>query len=481
MKDMIEKIKQKTGNADDMIYKEIDLKGKKVYLVFDEVLTSSSDVNDFVLKNFARIIDFDLPVPDDLYAFFYNSLPSHNVKEVTDEADFFEKIYNGFVILIENPIKCFGMEMKADLDRGISDAKQEISVRGPKEAFTENYNKNLGLLRRRIKSESLFVDSLTIGKESKTKIGICYMENIAEQETVQKVKKQLNEIAIDGILDSAYLREELSTSSSLFPTLTMSERPDVASMALLEGKVVVLVDMTPYVLILPCFFIDFFHTPDDYYQKPVNITFIRIIRLLAFFISIFIPAYYIAITTHNHDAISIDLLINFAGQRANVPFPALVEALLMTISFEILRESDLRMASTVGSAVSILGGLVLGDAAVSAGIISPIMIIVVAISAISGLVYPSLELTSAVRWWRIGLLILSATLGIYGIFLGGLLLIVELTSIKSFGKPYLAPFAPLVVKEQRDAILKLPKEKVQYRNPYLTNKNKVRGRKASTK
>ena len=214
-----------------------------------------------------------------------------------------------------------------------------------------------------------------------------------------------------------------------------TERPDLTVMALLEGKIIILIDNSPYILILPCFFIDFFHTPDDYYQKPINITFIRLVRLAAFLIAILVPAYYIAITTHNYDSITTNLLVNFLSQRKMVPFPALIEALLMTISFEILRESDMRMASTMGTAVSILGGLVLGDAAVSAGIISPIMIIVVAISAISGLVFTSIELTAAIRWWRIIFMILATFLGIYGIFLGIILLTTKLCSINAFNKP----------------------------------------------
>ena len=248
-------------------------------------------------------------------------------------------------------------------------------------------------------------------------------------------------------------------------------------MALLEGKCIILVDNSPYALIMPCFFIDFFHTPDDYYQKAINVSFIRIIRLLAFLIAIFIPAYYIAITTHNHDSVATDLLLNFLSQRKTVPYPALVEALLMTVSFEILRESDMRSSSTMGSAVSILGGLVLGDAAVSAGIISPIMIIVVAISAIAGLTFTSIELTNSIRFTRIILMLLASLFGLYGIFLGGLLLIAKLASINSFGIPYLAPFSPLIITEQQDAILKLStKNKLKARNPLLSKKNKIRGR-----
>lgn len=475
--DIIERIKKDTNNATDIIYKEIMIKNQKVTLVYSEVLTSGYDISNVILKNISKIINENIDVGDDLFQFFLNSIPNHNVKKAKDYNDLLYKLFNGFSLFIIDENNSFTMETRANLDRGINTVDSELSVRGPKDSFTETFNKNLGLVRKRIKSEHLWVDSKELGKQTKTKIGILYMENIAEQELVNHVSNKLDKINIDGIIDSGYLKEYLIEDSHLFPTITTTERPDVVAMALLEGKIAILVDNSPYVLILPCFFIDLFHTPDDYYQKPINITFIRIIRLCAFFISILIPAYYIAITTHNHDSITTDLLLNFLSQRTTVPFPALVEALLMTIAFEILRESDMRMASTMGTAVSILGGLVLGDAAVSAGIISPIMIIVVAISAISGLVFTSIELTSAIRWWRIIFMILAASLGIYGIMLGLILLIMKLSSIKVLDKPYLAPFAPLISEEQKDAIIRINNiKKPKFRNPLLTKKNKIRGR-----
>ena len=210
------------------------------------------------------------------------------------------------------------------------------------------------------------------------------MSTIVNMSLVNDVYNKIKDIDIDGIIDSGYIKNIINSETLVFPTVITTERPDLVSMALLEGKVVLLVDNSPYAIIMPAFLIDFFHTPDDYYQKNFNISFIRIIRLIAFIVSIFLPAYYIAITTHNQDSLSLSLLLNFIEQRQNVPFPSLVEALLMTISFEVLRESDMRSSSTIGSAVSILGGLILGDALVSAGIISPIMIIIVAISIISG-------------------------------------------------------------------------------------------------
>jgi len=406
---MIEKLKKDTNQASDIIYKEININSNKITLIYSEVLASGESVNYAVLKNISHIIEENLLNNQNIYSYLYNNLPGHNRTDIKSYQDLLLKLWNGYTIIYISDNEVFAIETRATLDRGISEVNSEISIRGPKDSFTENFNKNLGLIRKRIKSEHLWIKDMFIGKESKTKIGIIYMENIVENKLIEKVNKKLKNIDIDGIIDSGYLKKYLNDKNSIFPTIITTERPDLVSMALLEGKCAIITDNSPYVLIMPCFFIDLFHNPDDYYQKAISISFIRIIRIIAFLIAIFIPAYYIAITTHNHDSVTTNLLLNFLSQRSTVPYPALVEAFIMTISFEILRESDMRMASTMGTAVSILGGLVLGDAAVSAGIISPIMIIVVALSAISGLVFTSIELTSAIRFWRIILMILAAS------------------------------------------------------------------------
>ena len=250
----------------------------------------------------------------------------------------------------------------------------------------------------------------------------------------------------------------------------MSERPDKCSMALLEGKVVIISENSCYGLILPTLFIDHFHTTDDYFQKSINTTFIRVIRILAFLISIFLPAIYISVTTRNYNLIPYPLLILFKAGRSFVPFPAYIEALFMIIAFEILKESDLRMSNTSGSAVSILGGLILGDAAVAAGIVSPIMIIIIAISSISGLVFTSIELVNALRLYKIILLILSALLGINGVIIGAILLIFNILSTKIFGIKYLE----YDKNEVKDSIIKID-TKIKKRNSKLTN-NIIRGR-----
>lgn len=475
MKNLVEKIKTCTNNASDIVYKMMIIDKKEIYFIYSDVLTDSTSINDFLLKNMAFLIDENRQIKD-LYDFLFNSIPAHDVKEVFDYKEVLNMIWNGFACFYDGE-RCFVMEYRAGLDRGVQACENEIAIRGPKDSFTENFNKNLGLIRRRIKSEHLWIDKLDVGKSTKTKVGLLYMENICDKRLVDQVQDKLNKIDIDGILDVGYIKNMILDEDKVFPTVITTERPDLASMALLEGKIVLISDTSPYALILPAFFLDFFHTPDDYYQKKSNISFIRIVRLIAFLVSIFLPAYYIAITTYNHDSISIDLLLNFISQRRSVAFPALVEALLMMVSFEILRESDTRMASTVGSAVSILGGIILGDALVSAGIISPIMIIVVAVSAISGLVFTSVELSNAIRLYRFLGCILASFLGIYGIYILFILLTSHLASITSLNFPYLFPISPFNMTEHKDGFVRYEDSKVKLRNPLLAKKNIVRGRK----
>lgn len=456
-------LKKKIGPSKDYIYRELTIDRTKMIILFNELLVSSADSNDFILKRLTLLKRKELN-------HLLNVLPDCNALEI-QEKEIFRYVNLGYFIIIGK--KIIAIEMKANLDRGIATAESELSIKGSKDAFSENFNTNLGLIRRRIKSTRLQCDDLEIGRLTKTKVGILTIQGIARKDLVEQIKLKLSTIDIDGILDSTYLKENLeSKNSSFFPTIMSTERPDKVCMALLEGKAAIIVDMSPYVLIMPNFFIDFFHTVDDYYQKPINITFIRIIRLIAFLTAIFIPAFYIMVTTHNHDLVGLDVLLSLKAQRESVPFPAILEALFMMISFEILRESDIRMSSTTGNAVSILGGLILGDAAVSAGIISPIMIIVVAISAISGLVFNSIELVSAIRWWRFIMLFLAALFGLWGVLIGMIILFLRLATIKCFGRGYLAPFLPFIKTEMKDTLIKGENKGGKYRNPLITDNQK---------
>ena len=356
------------------------------------------------------------------------------------------------------------MPLFSKLGRNISTVTSELSLTGPKDSFTEIYDTNLGLIKKRITSTKLKLKELNIGKYTNTKVGILYIDDICKESIINHVTNRLSKIDIDGIIDSSYLKYSLENKFNLFPTIILTERPDKCSMALLEGKIIVLVDNSCFALILPSFFIDFFHTTDDYYQKSINTSFIRIIRLLAFIIAIFIPALYISVTTRNYNLIPLPLLLMLKAGRTFVPFPAYIEALFMIICFEILKESDLRMSNTSGSAISILGGLILGDAAVAAGIVSPIMIIIIAISSIAGLIFTSIELSNTLRTYKILLLILSTFLGIYGVYIGLVILFYNILTTKIFGYSYLS----LDKNELKDSIIKLDTN-IKYRNSKLTN------------
>lgn len=468
----VDKIKKESNNAVDYLYKQIKINNNTIDLISIETIASSSDINDFILKKISFLDNFNT---NDLYEYLFNYLPAISIKKVKDYNEAINNLMNGFAIIIINNDRFLAVETRRDLTRGVSEADYERSIIGPKDSFIEHFNTNVGLIRRRIKDINLHLEEVLVGKYSKTKVGVMYLTGVCKPKLKDKVLEKLKKIDIDGIIDSGYIRKLLNRNSNLFPTIKTTERPDLASQSLLEGKIIIITDNSPDILILPTFFIDYFHTSDDYYQKDLNISFVRIIRFIAFIIAIFLPSYYIAITTFNVDFIPINLLINFILQRSSVPFPAFIEALIMIISFEILRESDMRIPSSMGTAISILGGLVLGDAAVSAGIISPIMIIVVAISVISGLIFQSVEVVNAIRWWRFSLMILAMFFGIYGIFIGIILIIISLADTKSFDKDYLYPYAPINFKEQLDGFIKVNDKKVKYRNPLLSD-NKIRGK-----
>ena len=446
-------------NLNDLIIKNIN---NNIYIINIETITSSKNISDFILEHINNISS----------DYLLNNLPLPNIQLIDDYNTLLNRLFNGFTIIITSK-EIIAIETRNNLTRGISDANYEKTIIGPKDAFIEDYNTNLGLIRKRIKDSNLFVKTYELGKFTKTKVGLIYINNICKKDLINKIDNKLKNINIDGIINSNSLKRYLNTSNNFFPTIKSTERPDLTSMSLLEGKVIILTDNSPEVLILPTFFIDFFHMSDDYYQKQTNITFIRLIRLIAFLLSILLPAIYISLTTHNPDSMPIKLLLSFQKGRQNVPIPAFIEAIIMIISFEILRETDIRIPSSMGTAISILGGIVLGDAAVSAGIVSPIMIIVIAISAISGMLIQSIEVINSIRWYRFLFIILSSLFGFYGIFLGTISLLTTLSSTKSIDKDYLYPFAPFNLNEQKDAILKI-QGKVKYRNPLLSN-NKKRG------
>lgn len=440
----------------DYKIKEIIINKQKIILIYNDILVNKEMINKEILSKIKELSKKQI-INLNKY------LPNINTEKI-NKKDINNKLNNSNLILIISK-NIYSIEVKLITDRAISPSTNELNITGPKDSFNENINTNINLIRKRIKSKNLILKESILGKQTNTKVSILYMNNIANKKLINQIQNKINKINIDGIIDSSYIKKYLDTNK-LFPTIIQTERPDKASIALLEGKCIILVENSPYALILPSFFLDFFHTPDDYYQKNINTTFTRLIRLSAFLISLLTPAIYIATTTRNYNLLPYKLLIMLKAGRTFVPFPAYIEAIFMIICFEILKETDIRMSQTSSSAVSILGGLILGDAAVSAGIVSPIMIIVIAISSISGLIFSSLELSNALRTYKIILLILSSLLGIYGVLIGLIYLIINLINTKTFNYKYLSPIYPFNKNEIKDSFIKLKNNK---RNSYLTN------------
>ena len=470
----LEKIKIDYKNAPDITYKKLKFKRANLCLVFNQSLSSSDSINNYILKELSYNLNNKKKIDNNI-EYFYNLLPGNNIKKINTFKDVYKYLSNGFsIIFLDNCKEALAIETKEDLARNISEPQTEQTISGPKDAFTENYIKNIGLIRKRIKTTNLVLEENIIGKETKTKVGLLYMDNIVEDRLLENVRNKIKNIDIDGILDSTYIREIIVDKNSMFPTIETTERPDLCCMSLLDGKICIVVENSPNALLIPTFFIDLFFAPEDKYQKPKNVVLTKIIRILAFLIAIILPAFYIAIITYNHETIPVTLIINFAAQRDGVPFPAIVEALSMTLIFEILRESDIRMPSLAGSAISILGAIVLGDAAVTAGIVSPIMVIVIAMSAICGLMFSHISMVNAIRWWRIIFMLFATFLGLPGLIFAGFLFIILTCSIKSFGKPYLYPIAPFNFNVLNHGLFNSSIKSDKYRNPLLTDKNKKR-------
>ena len=415
----------------DLVTREFTIKKKKIKLMYLESVTSNDTVSDFVIN---AIVNIKKNGFKNIEENIYNG-------KVSKSKDFSMIDYylsNGFTLLFIDDYYLY-LETKESLDRGVTNTLTEVTLRGSKDSFTENYNK----------------------KESDNLLEF-FINDITNLSNVSKIYHKLKKINIDGILDISHIRDFLNNDKrTLFPTMIISERPDLACKSLLNGKICIIAENSPFVLIIPGLFNDFLISTEDEYQKSVNGSITRYLRLMAFFTTILVPSLYVAITTFNQEIIPDTLLISLAVQRSTVPFPTAFAVFIFMITFEILREADMRMPSNMGTSISIVGALVLGDAAVNAGIVSPIVVIIVAISAITGLLFTDIDFINALRFWKFLFLFFSTVMGLIGFVVALLIFLTKLCSIEVLGIPY-TDYLNLSIK---------PKNKDKYR--YLSN-NKLR-------
>jgi len=462
LEENLQEILSALHHSADVVIRELEIgtqKTQSVAVIFVEGLVDTKEINE-------RIIDtlmFRMTEYDTVSFFQTNRLPRipvpvANIKQIGDFHSLFSSILTGgTVILFEGLNIGIVADTREAKDRGVEKPTSQTVIRGPQEGFTETLQTNIVLIRKKITSANLTVTKKVLGNVTKTNIAVLYLSGTADNDVVSEVFQRLERIDLDGILEGSYIEEFIQDAKySPFPTVYNTERPDTAVAGLLEGKVIILVDGTPFVLIIPCLFINFLHAAEDYYHRW-DYGFMRLMRFISYLYSLLAPALYIAITTFHHEVLPPSLLVSLSAQREGVPFPAFVESLIMIAAFELLNEAGIRMPKAVGSAISIVGALVLGQAAVEAGFVSAAMVIVVSSTAISSFVIPSIVAAIPIRLLRYGFMAIAASFGLYGIYLAVVAMILHLCSLRSFGVPYMSPIAPLRREDLNDSVIHIPR------------------------
>lgn len=476
-------IREALGNSSDLVIRDFKM-GKptlhKVAIIYINGLGDKQIIGNFIIERLMGNVNnnesVDLQSPSQLFTYVKeNILTVGNVEDISDWSKLLHNILSGQTILLlegwDQAVSCGaqGGELRA-----ITEPTTEPSVRGPRESFVESYIVNTAMVRQRIKSPNLWLETMQLGEITQTNVGVMYVKGIVNDKLLTEVKERLGKIEVDEITGSNTIEEWINDDIwTPWPTILTTERPDVVAGNLMEGRVAIFVDGTPIPLILPATWNQFFQTAEDYYL-PWNIaTFLRLLRYVTFLVSLFGPALFIAFVSFHPELIPTSLLVSLMAQRQGIPFPVFIEALLMEFTFEVLREAGVRMPRPIGQAVSIVGALVIGEASVAAGIVSSSMVIVVAGTAIASFTMPHQSLMDSTRLLRFLMMILGASFGLYGIGLGIIVLVAHTCSLRSFGIPYLTPFAPFIITDWKDSIIRLPKPFLTTR-PRLINQLKIK-------
>lgn len=378
---------------------------------------------------------------------------SDNIYDAIDEV-----MAGNSMLLIDGYDKAVIISTKGFPKRGVDKPENEIAVQGPKEAFAESIRINTVLIRRRIRDTNLKCRQMKIGRRSKTDIAVMYLKGTARDDVLRELIRRLEKVDIDAVLDSGYIEQYIEDSkTSPFPLVQLTERPDKAAAEILEGRIAVVVDNSPFVILVPVVLASLYQASEDYYQRWEIMSFVRVIRYLAGFFAFALPGLYIAVTLYQPSMIAGELAFKLAGARSTVPIPTVAEVIFMELAFEALREAGIRLPSSIGSTLGIVGGIIIGQAAVEAGLVSPMVVIVVALTGICSFAVPNIALVSAYRLVKYIVIALSSLLGLFGWFLGVILVITHLCSLKSFGIPYIYPFAGAGgAGELRDSFIRAP-------------------------
>ncbi|WP_249435993.1 spore germination protein [Paenibacillus sp. Marseille-Q4541] len=454
----------KLGNSSDVMVRHFSnssLSSKPLALIYIDGMVNIDTVNQMILEPLLQEKERinESPSPAQAILFIQQRLlPVGNLSSLTEIKSSLSTILEGNLLLLVDGVNIALTANVTGYDkRSITEPTTQTVIRGPKEAFTESLRTGTSMIRRKIKNEHLRIEELKIGKQTQTSVAMIYLDGIANDLVVEEIRSRLSSIDTDSILESNYIEEFIQDSPRTpFPTIQNTERPDSLASGILEGQIGIMIEGTPFALLAPFTFFSFFQSSEDYYQRYDVASFLRILRFFAFCTSLLLPALFIAVTTFHQDMLPTALMISLASQREGVPFSALFEGILMELAFDILREASVRMPRAISSAISIVGALVLGQAAVEAGFISAAMVIIVSISAISNLVIPSQSLSNSIRLLRYVMMLAAGVLGLYGIMSLVAIILAHLLGLRSFGVPYLSPVAPLKPQELKDVLIRKP-------------------------
>lgn len=453
---------------------EVEIGRKNACVFYLGTMLNKNDLNTQVLHSLRQAFqEKDYKDIEEIREAYF---PVISYKYASTLHDIVWHILNGYaVLLVDQHDKAIALEVGGAEKRSIVEPSTQTIIRGPKDGFVESINTNIGLVRSRIKNPNLVFEDFHIGRDSHTQLSIGYLKNVVNQDILDELKYRINKINTSAVLDTGNIEEFITDQNfTPFPLIYNTERPDSVSANILDGKIAIMLDGTPFALIAPTVFTDFFQSAEDYYQPYFMTSFIRVIRYISFMITLVLPSLYVAITTYHHELLPTQLLISVQAQREGVPFPAVIEILMMELTFEVLREAGVRMPRVVGQTLSIVGALVIGQAAVEAGLVSNVLVIIVAFSAIASFVSPIYNFAIAARLIRFLLILVAAVFGLYGVLWVLIMMVIHLVSLRSFGIPYLTPVAPFKIGDQTDIFVRFPIWADNKRPSYLMTKAPVK-------
>lgn len=444
----IDYLQEALFHTDDLVRQAVTIPGHTSEFLFMQTMCDPSKIREEILNPILENRNGDL----DEILIAIRATQYGDLEKVIDLI-----VKGNAVLFVEGIEACFVIDVKSSFDRSVTEPSNEKVVKGSHEGFVENVSINLQLIRKQIENRNLVVKRYRLGNETKVEAVIVYLQNLANPKLIEEVDQRICSIDADNITSTEMIEEYIEDKSfTPFPQILHTERPDRVVGNLLEGRVALLAGGSPTALIMPVTFFAFYQSPDDYNFRSLQGSFIRLIRLLSFVIAIALPAYYIAVVSFHYEVIPEDLLLPIKLSVENIPYPPILEALFMELTIELLREAGVRLPGPVGQTIGIVGGLVIGDAVVKAGMVSNAMIIVVALTAIASFVVPSHEMSGSVRILRFPVMIAASLFGFFGIVYSLMIILIHLCKLESFGTPYFAPAAPIRWKDWKDTIIRLP-------------------------